>query len=234
MVDLNRQIRATQARQGGFSAHVLPFPVSYKFAGFGWYFVEENFLQTNSGNRIQYYTQDYKERFPDAAGTLITDISERSIALTSGSSLGFSRVRIDWEQSENCGGSNGLIQNAEVRISNRPSFNGRVDIRIEGKGEVQDRFYERMLVNLYRRDGGFDTILEATSPGGEGECGASQPVIFFTDGIDNVTTAFAESSGFGVLSILDFSDVSEIVFEFSTVDFRFHVGAYYDLQFSVS
>jgi hypothetical protein len=30
MVDLNRQIRATQARQGGFSAHVLPAPVGYQ------------------------------------------------------------------------------------------------------------------------------------------------------------------------------------------------------------
>jgi hypothetical protein len=29
MVDLNRKIRATQARQGGFSSHVLPEPVSY-------------------------------------------------------------------------------------------------------------------------------------------------------------------------------------------------------------
>jgi hypothetical protein len=29
MVDLNRQIRATQARQGGFSAHVLPGAVAY-------------------------------------------------------------------------------------------------------------------------------------------------------------------------------------------------------------
>jgi hypothetical protein len=34
MVDLNRQIRATQARQGGFSAHVLPGPVEYAPFGF--------------------------------------------------------------------------------------------------------------------------------------------------------------------------------------------------------
>jgi hypothetical protein len=34
MVELNRQIRATQARQGGFSAHVLPGPVEYAPFGF--------------------------------------------------------------------------------------------------------------------------------------------------------------------------------------------------------
>ena len=34
MVNLNRQIRATQARQGGFSAHVLPGPVEYAPFGF--------------------------------------------------------------------------------------------------------------------------------------------------------------------------------------------------------
>jgi hypothetical protein len=33
MVDLNRKIRATQARQGGFSSHVLPGPVGYQVAG---------------------------------------------------------------------------------------------------------------------------------------------------------------------------------------------------------
>jgi hypothetical protein len=44
MVDLNRQIRATQARQGGFSAHVLPGPVGYEpFSnwGMGWLFTDD-------------------------------------------------------------------------------------------------------------------------------------------------------------------------------------------------
>jgi hypothetical protein len=45
MVDLNRQIRATQARQGGFSAHVLPSPVSYAPVaadwGMGWLFTND-------------------------------------------------------------------------------------------------------------------------------------------------------------------------------------------------
>jgi hypothetical protein len=57
MVDLNRKIRATQARQGGFSSHVLPEPVPYSSAypTIVVYYTAEGVATTAANASVQYF-----------------------------------------------------------------------------------------------------------------------------------------------------------------------------------
>ena len=117
-------------------------------------------------------------------------------------------IRFDVQNSANCGGPNGNVQNgvATATLSAQARFN--MTVSLTGLGESQDPGFENMSLRFNGAE-----IIRATSPGGGAGCAAGRPV--------NQTIVVP-----GPYFLAKNSNNS-FQLNFSTADALFHVGCFY-------
>jgi hypothetical protein len=191
-------------------------------------FTEDNFLQSSfSGNLGLYTIGKYLQlstETPIRPPVDIKDVNNPAWKILNVSDrLDNIHVRLDWERSADCGGSNDRVQSAALTIVTKGVINRLINFQIDGKGEAQNILYEVMELNINNR-----RIFRSGSQGGEDGCTSAIPVIY----------SFFESSptlsiSQGVARFSAFTGPEELTFirfGLSTRDPFYHVNAYYDLK----
>lgn len=228
---------------GGLSAidRYAPKPAARRRGGpeIGWFFEEVNFLAANGAGTYSYYTPTYKKLFPEAPGVGINEIPAKAFQLAeSATAIGFDSARINWEDSENCGGANDSTQFASVYIAVKPARRVYLSARIEGVGELQDNRYETIRFRIISDTFNDSVNAEARSAGGQLGC-AFGPVAF--DPAYDITSEFYTwhpKGSYAILNALmvkppDFN-AAFLLITMTTGDAGFHVNCYYKLDFKLS
>jgi hypothetical protein len=117
-------------------------------------------------------------------------------------------IRFDVQDSANCGGPNGNVQNgvATAVLSAQARFN--MTVSLTGLGESQDPGFENMSLRFNGAE-----IIRATSPGGQQGCAVGRPV--------NQTIVVPGPY------FLAKNSTNSFQLNFSTTDSLFHVGCFY-------
>jgi hypothetical protein len=194
-------------------------------SGIALLFTEENFLQSSFSGNLGSYTVGRYLQFsgetPTPRPVDIKDVNNPAWKILNISDrLDSIHVRLDWEQSENCGGSNDLVQKATLTIVTNKIIDRLINFEIDGRAEAQNTGFEVLVLSINNQ-----FIFRSQSEGFQDGCSSAIPVIYTFFGDRPPGEGLAKFSAFTGPEQLTF-----IRFNLSTVDPLFHVNAYYDLR----
>jgi hypothetical protein len=188
-------------------------------------FTEDNFLQSSfSGNLGSYTIGKYLQlsrETPTPSPVDIKDVNNPAWKILNVSDRRDNiHVRLDWETSSNCGGSNNRVQSATLTIVTNWVINRLINFEIDGRAEAQNTGFEALMLSINNK-----LIFSSQSEGFEDGCKSAIPVIYTFFG--------ARPSGKGLAKFSALTGPEQLTFirfNLSTVDTLFHVDAYYDLK----